>query len=745
MPRLLSALVASFLAVAPAALAAVPVPPDQIAYSGYVAGAPSPQQIVARIYDAASGGTLLYRQAFTSVPLDDGHFTVHIGPTGTSFGPPPPLTTSLRTALTGDLAAAAGRFLEITVNSVPLPRVQLVLVPYAMRADHATTSDVATQALDTEAVVGLDGVALQALFEVYNDDGGPPSDDPREGTGDADGDGAVNFVDPDNDNDTLSDSAEVAQGSDINLVTPTVGPLTPSIGESDSVTPVTVAGTGFLPGLSAELGGQVLSPFNVTSTSFQANVGPHPIGPVGLTVTNPNGQVGTRPSAFVFLHTVPSITRVTPNGGPGDEVTTVTVTGTGFLPGLTAQLDSQTLTVVNLTATSFQADAGPVPGPYPVVSDLTVTNTNGASDTLDAAFTFRQPGGVAAIPLPFPLTANQPVAIVAQGEEMLVYGKQSNGQNRYVMDTTDDADISFDVDRSFNGRTPTALSWSPSRVLHGLRVLASTNAIQVVRDSNGDHYLGNAESLPLESPGTTAYTRSPSLLFDAAGRPGGGYLRVSGSTSTAMAFHDRDGNGAFTGTNEVVVIEAVGGATNHLGDAGFDASGGLAYVYYDSVNAAVRVAHDRSGDGDFDDSPGGLPEVATAVTTAAAPACLDMAFDGAGRLAIVHVTSGVSSLLHDRNGDADFLDAGESQTLPLGGATGCDVGTSALTGRLVIVHNPGDTLHLLVDQNDDGDFADPVEVSSLAFPIGAPLAVATTATGSVRVLAPQGVVPGPVR
>ena len=123
-----------------------------------------------------------------------------------------------------------------------------------------------------------------------------------------------------------------------------------------------------------------------------------------------------------------------------------------------------------------------------------------------------------------------------------------------------------------------------------------------------------------------------------------------------------------------------------------------------------------------------------------------MSFDGSGRLGILYVLGGNPTLLYDRTGDGDFLDANESQALPgTSTSTGCDLGTSALTGRLVIVHNPGTELRLLVDMNDDEDFADGVEEAGLGSPITAPLAVTTTASGAVRVLAPQGVVSGPVR
>jgi hypothetical protein len=333
---------------------------------------------------------------------------------------------------------------------------------------------------------------------------------------------------------------------------------------------------------------------------------------------------------------------------------------------------------------------------------------------------------------------------VAQGQELLVFGSQGQPQNRYAVDTIVDGTIAFDGVVSLNNSTiPSAISWNGSRILYALRGHPATDQVQLMRDNDGDEFFTTAEAIVLESPGADPKTRSPGLTFDASGRPGGGYLRLVGSTSTAMAFHDRDGNGAFGGLNEVVTIEPVGGSTDALGDAVFDPSGRLAYVYYDS--ARVRVAHDRSADGDFSDSPSGVPELATAASIAT-PTCLDASFDGSGRLGVLYVLGGNPTLLYDRNGDADFADANESQTLPgTGTSTGCDLATSLVSGRLVIVHNPGNELRLLVDLNDDGDFGDAVEEVALGAPITAPLGVTTTSSGAVRVLAPQGVVTGPMR
>jgi hypothetical protein len=104
-----------------------------------------------RVYDSASGGTLLYKQSFVGVPLDAGVFTVTLGPTGSATDTPAnPLTTDLTTALAGDLSGTGpSRFLQVTVGSeAPLARTQILSAPYAMRAESAESADVATTALD---------------------------------------------------------------------------------------------------------------------------------------------------------------------------------------------------------------------------------------------------------------------------------------------------------------------------------------------------------------------------------------------------------------------------------------------------------------------------------------------------------------------------------------------------------------------------------------------------------------------
>ena len=118
----LAALAALGLLAAPAA-AAPPDVPAEIAYQGSLfddTGAPRTGvvNLTVRLYDAAFGGTLLYKQEYLATPLTDGVFTITLGPAGLGTDTPTdPLTTSLADVFEGDLGATGpGRFLQLTVG-----------------------------------------------------------------------------------------------------------------------------------------------------------------------------------------------------------------------------------------------------------------------------------------------------------------------------------------------------------------------------------------------------------------------------------------------------------------------------------------------------------------------------------------------------------------------------------------------------------------------------------------------------
>jgi len=129
-----------------------PGAPDLLPYQGSLVngdgtplGSPSPKNydVVFRIFDASSGGTLVWSEQQT-VTVDAGRFSVQIG-LGSGIGtePRPALGTIFRTLTASD------RYLETTVkaigpgraDSTQVPRTRLLAGPYAMFAQHARSAD----------------------------------------------------------------------------------------------------------------------------------------------------------------------------------------------------------------------------------------------------------------------------------------------------------------------------------------------------------------------------------------------------------------------------------------------------------------------------------------------------------------------------------------------------------------------------------------------------------------------------
>ncbi len=706
--------------LASAALAAPPLAPEEVSYQGLLldgAGAPRTGNVdlTARIFDALNGGTLLYTQVFLAVPLSDGVFTVSLGPSGAiSDSPVDPLTTSLAEALVADLGATGpDRFLELTVGTeIALTRTQILAVPYALHAttaDQATTADSATTATtadDTAAVGGLDSLFVTQLYEQTNlDFEDPPNTDPLEGLADVDGDGASNFIDPDNDGDGLLDGTELANGTALNLVTPTLAAVAPPNGDADLTGTVTLTGTSFEPGMSVDFGSESPAPANLSATSLEVEVGPQAPGFVDVTVTRLNGESATLPAAFEFVKIEPTITGFDPPLGSVTGPTPITISGTNFQPDMTIVFGSETAALGNVTPTSVDVVVGPQTGTV----DVTVSLVNGNSFTTPYEFS------IAGLLLSHPVTPGGQLTFDVKGSQQTILGTRFE----YGVDT--DADLVPETILPFATRPvgQLAVAWSPAGDVTGLRCRetgpANECAVEVAVDSDADFELEDEVGTVIETvSGPGVRTESTSLAFDASGNVGAGYLTTRVGSVMAQVAHDRDGNGDFLGTNERVTIESLAGMNASVGEVAFDAAGRIAYVYRKDLDV-MRVAYDRSGDGDFDDVVGGSPELFDLASGGGGTfSCVGVAFDSAGGLAIAYGGSGNPlELARDLDQDGDFDGPGERETLTGFDVLACDVVGGAGLG-LAVTHDESGSLRLLVDRDDDGDFLGPDESLGIA-------------------------------
>ena len=121
----------------------------------------------------------------------------------------------------------------------------------------------------------------------------------------------------------------------ITTLTPTVTKVSPDGGPTAGGGTVTITGTGFVPGARVAFGSGNYAT-NVTyksATTLTATAPAHtPAGVVGVYVLT---RAGTSPASQndLYAYGAPTVTKVSPDGGPTAGGGTVTITGTGFVPG----------------------------------------------------------------------------------------------------------------------------------------------------------------------------------------------------------------------------------------------------------------------------------------------------------------------------------------------------------------------------------------------------------------------------
>jgi hypothetical protein len=176
-----------------------------------------------------------------------------------------------------------------------------------------------------------------------------------------------------------------ATGGYLYAAPPTISTITPTVGASAGGTAVVIDGTDFQAGATVDLGG---SPCTVTATSttqISCTTTAHAAGPVTVTVTNPDTQVDTLGTGFVFLDP-PTLVSTAPTTGFSVGGNTITLTGTNFFSGATVDIGGAACTNMNVVnATTATCDIGPnTAGTYTV----TFTNPDGQNASLAAYFTY---------------------------------------------------------------------------------------------------------------------------------------------------------------------------------------------------------------------------------------------------------------------------------------------------------------------------------------------------------------------
>ena len=181
---------------------------------------------------------------------------------------------------------------------------------------------------------------------------------------------------------------------------PTVTAITPNSGTTNGGTAVTITGTGFLAGASVKLGGSSATGVTVVNSNAITAITPaHAAGAVSIVVTNTDAKSGTLTNGYTYTgpqsNPAPTVTAITPNSGPTNGGTSVTITGTGFLSGATVKLGGTSATSVALVNSTSITAVTPAHAAGAV--SVQVTNTDAQSGTLTNGFTYAAPAGTLAL------------------------------------------------------------------------------------------------------------------------------------------------------------------------------------------------------------------------------------------------------------------------------------------------------------------------------------------------------------
>ena len=169
---------------------------------------------------------------------------------------------------------------------------------------------------------------------------------------------------------------------------PTVNTVSPASGPTAGGTAVTISGGNFVSGATVAFGGKPATNVTyVSRTTLTAETPAHDVGAVDVVVTNPDQdgdiQSDTLPGGYTYG---PTPSSVSPTCGPTRGSTTVTISGTGFVSGVTVDFGGKPTT--NVTFVSSTTLKGETPAHAEGAVDVVVTNPGGESGTLLDGYTY---------------------------------------------------------------------------------------------------------------------------------------------------------------------------------------------------------------------------------------------------------------------------------------------------------------------------------------------------------------------
>jgi plastocyanin len=163
---------------------------------------------------------------------------------------------------------------------------------------------------------------------------------------------------------------------------PTVTGLAPNAGPTAGSNTILIDGSGFVSGAKVKFGSAAsASVAFVSSAQLKARVPAHATGVVGVTVTTPAGTSAAS-NNDLYAYGPPTITSFTPSSGITGS--TVTIAGTGYVPGMTVKFGTLTSPAVAFVSTTRLHAV--VPNGDAVAGEVSVSdNAGGASSATNFA------------------------------------------------------------------------------------------------------------------------------------------------------------------------------------------------------------------------------------------------------------------------------------------------------------------------------------------------------------------------
>ncbi len=163
--------------------------------------------------------------------------------------------------------------------------------------------------------------------------------------------------------------------------------ISPNTGPASGGTAVTITGSNFTPGSTVSIGGTVASSVTVVdSTTLNVTVPAYVSGSLSEDVVVNNGVAdASLAGGFTYTASSPNILSVSPTIGSTAGGTTVTISGSGFVPGTTVTIGGISAVGVNVINVTTITAVTPA---HASGSTDVVVSASGFSSTLTNAFTY---------------------------------------------------------------------------------------------------------------------------------------------------------------------------------------------------------------------------------------------------------------------------------------------------------------------------------------------------------------------